>query len=105
MKHLRKFNESIETEIIIKGKRNPNLVIIVKKTRDGRITSIENNTHIRFPFNVGQILNRTLEIWACNNNFTVDGKDTCPEKKVFGMKAKDIPMGHELRSIYPNKFK
>ena len=43
--------------------------------------------------------------WACNNLFLIDGKDTCPEKKVFGIRASDIPQGHELRKIYPNKFK
>jgi len=35
----------------------------------------------------------------------IDGKDTCPEKKVFGIKVSDIPQGHEFRKLYPNKFK
>ena len=35
----------------------------------------------------------------------MDGKDTCPEKKIMGMRASDIPKGHELRHIFPHKFK
>jgi len=35
----------------------------------------------------------------------MDGKDMCPEPKIFGMRAKDIPQGHPLRSIYPGKFR
>ena len=35
----------------------------------------------------------------------MDGKDTCPEKKIFGVRAKDVPQGHEWRHIFPNKFK
>lgn len=27
------------------------------------------------------------------------------DKKLFGIKLKDIPKGHPLRLIYPNKFK
>ena len=27
------------------------------------------------------------------------------ERKVFGIKIKDIPKGHPLRFIYPNKFR
>jgi hypothetical protein len=83
MQHIKSFNEMAlpEREIIFRHKRNPRLEIIVKKTPDGRITNIENNSQMRFPFSVGQILNRTAEVWACNNNFLMDGKDTCPEKK------------------------
>lgn len=105
MKHIKSFNESVETEIIFKGKRNPNLVIIVKKTPDGRISSIVNKSRIRFPFQVGQLLQRNVETWACNNHFLMDGKDTCPEKKIFGVRAKDVPQGHEWRTLFPNKFR
>lgn len=97
--------ESIyEREVVFTNKRNPRLIITVKKNPDGRITNIENETGMRFPFSVGQILNRTAEVWACNNNFLMDGKDTCPEKKIFGVKAKDVPQGHEWRHIFPHKF-
>ena len=92
-------------EVKFTNKRNPRLEIIVTKTPDGRIVNIENETGMRFPFSVGQILNRTAEVWACNNNFLMDGKDTCPEKKIFGVRASDVPQGHEWRHIFPNKFK
>jgi hypothetical protein len=48
---------------------------------------------------------RSIETWACNNGFKIDGKDPCPEKKIFGIRAKDIPQGHELRMLFPNKFR
>ena len=97
--------ESIyEREVVFTNKRNPRLVIKVKKNPDGRITGIQNETGMRFPFSVGQILNRTAEVWACNNNFLMDGKDTCTEKKIFGVRAKDVPQGHEWRHIFPHKF-
>ena len=99
-------DESIhEREVVFTNKRNPRLKIIVTKSPDGRIVNIENGTGMRFPFSVGQILNRTAEVWACNNNFLMDGKDTCPEKKIFGVRAKDVPQGHEWRHIFPHKFK
>ena len=116
MKHIKRFdnpkiysNQNIKEgmnlrEVRFTNKRNTRLEIVVTKTPDGRITNIENKTGIRFPFSVGQILNRNAEVWACNNNFLMDGKDTCPEKKIFGVRAKDVPQGHEWRHIYPNKF-
>ncbi len=98
-------DESIhEREVKFTNKRNPRLEIVVTKSPDGRITGIENETGIRFPFSVGQLLQRNVEVWACNNNFLMDGKDTCPEKKIFGIKTKDVPQGHEWRHIFPHKF-
>ena len=97
--------ESIyEREVVFTNKRNPRLVITIKKSPDGRITNIENETGIRFPFSIGQLLQRNVEVWACNNNFSMDGKDTCPEKKIFGVKSSDVPQGHEWRHIFPHKF-
>lgn len=82
MKHLKSFNENAlpEREVVFVNKRNPRLSFSVFKTPNGRITRIE-NCSVRFPFHVGQIFNRSIEVWACNNNFLMDGKDTCPEKK------------------------
>jgi hypothetical protein len=98
-------DESIyEREVVFTNKRNPRLVITIKKNPDGRITEIENETGMRFPFSVGQLLQRNVEVWACNNNFLMDGKDTCPDKKIFGVKTKDVPQGHEWRHIFPHKF-
>jgi hypothetical protein len=105
MKHLKSFNESLHhREVKFTNKRNPRLEIVVTKSPDGRIINIENETGIRFPFSVGQILNRTAEVWACNNNFLMDDKDTCPEKKIFSVRASDVPQGHEWRHIFPHKF-
>lgn len=107
MKHLKSFNEESlpEREVVFTNKRNRHMVFSVFKTPDGRITRIEKSPSIRFPFNVGQLFNRTIEVWACNNNYLMDGEDTCPEKKIMGMRASDIPKGHELRHIFPHKFK
>ena len=90
--------------VIFKNKRNPDAKIVVKITPDGRIQSIENNANVNFMFKEGQILNRNHETWTCNNNFMVNDKDTCPEEKIFGIRKKDIPMGHELRRMYLGKF-
>jgi hypothetical protein len=93
------------SSITFTNKRNPRLVITIQLDTKRRISEIENKTGIRFPFSVGQLLNRNIEVWACNNNFLMDGKDTCPEKKIFGVRASDVPQGHEWRHIFPNKFK
>jgi hypothetical protein len=50
-------------------------------------------------------MTRNIETWASNNNFLIDGKDVGPEKKVMGIKVSDIPQGHELRTMYPSKFR
>ena len=84
--------------------RKPLYKVLIDAMKDGRITEIENETGIRFPFSVGQLLQRNVEVWACNNNFLMDGKDTCPDKKIFGIKTKDVPQGHEWRHIFPHKF-
>ena len=106
MKHIKIFEEFNEAKVcIFKGSRNPNLTFKVTKLSDGRITDIENKQNVRFPFKVGQMWNRTIETWASNNNFLIDGKDFSPEKKVMGINVSDIPQGHELRMMYPSKFK
>jgi len=91
-------------EVIFTNKRRPQIIIKVTKTPDGKITNVENEFKINFPFKIGQVLNMNHTVWACNNHFLVDNKDTCPEKKVFGIKQKDIPQGHPLRMLYPSKF-
>jgi len=50
-------------------------------------------------------MQRNVETWACNNNFYMDDRDTCPEEKIFGVKVSDVPQGHEWRTIFPNKFR
>lgn len=93
-----------ERKICFTGKRNSNLKINIV-IKSGRISSIENKSGIRFPFSEGQPFSRNIEVWACTNNFYMDGKDTCPEKKIFGVRTSDVPKGHEWRTIFPNKFK
>jgi hypothetical protein len=106
MKYLKRFNEEFgKNEIVFISQRNPRLLITVSISPDRRISNIDNKTGIRFPFSVGQPINRTMEVWASNNNFLMDGQNTSPEKKVFGVRTSDVPQGHEWRSIYPNKFR
>ena len=105
MKYLKSFNEELSNEIVLKSKRNSKVEITLL-VEGGRILDIINRTNQRFPFQKGNLFNiHALNNWACNNNFTLNDKDTCPEKKVFGIKTSDIPKGHELRMLYPSKFK
>ena len=71
---------------------------------NGKIANIINNSGVNFPYKEGQSYNRGIETWCSNNNFKIDGKDMSPEKKIFGIKTKDIPRGDILRSIFPGKF-
>jgi len=96
-KHLKK--------VIFKSKRRPGMIITVIKTPDGKIVEIDNQANIRFPYNIGQTLDMGHQTWACNNHFLVNDKDTCPEEKVFGIRKSDIPQGHELRLMFPGKFR
>ena len=86
-------------------KSHSDVKIWVIVTRDGRIGRVTNTRSIRFPFQIGQMFNKSIEVWACNNDFLMDGRNTCPEEKVFGIRKKDIPAGHDLRRMFPSKFK
>jgi hypothetical protein len=102
----KKLEENVgEKNVTFTGKRNPRLEIKIKVGRDGRISEIENEIGLRFPYSVGQHFNRGIETWACVNGFLMDGKDTCPEKKIFGVRVSDVPQGHEWRMLFPNKFR
>lgn len=80
-----------------------------------QIKNIDNPINFRFPFPIGSNWNRSIETWCCNNRFNkietlANGRvihelDPCPEEKIFGIRTKDIPKGHELRLLYPNKFR
>ena len=102
-----KINEAFgEREVVFTHKNNPNFKFSVFKDGQGRILEIKRlNPRIRFPFSVGQTYNRSIETWACNHDFLIDGKDPCPEKRIFGVKISDVPPGHEWRRIFPNKFR
>lgn len=91
--------------VVFKHKRNPDIKICVIVTKDRRIGKMTNVRGARFPFQEGEIFNKSIEIWACNNDFLMDGKDTCQEGKIFGIRKKDIPAGHDLRKMFPSKFK
>lgn len=86
-------------------KNNPSISIHVFLDPMGRILEIENKNNQRFPFEVGQILQRNVETWADNHGWLIDGKDVGPEEKVMGIRTKDIPQGYPLRYVYPNKFR
>lgn len=103
MKHLSLF-ESYERTVVFELKNRSSVQIKVL-VRGGRIEAIENPHNMRFPYNIGQPWQRNIEIWACNNGWLVDGESTCPEDdKIFGIRKKDIPKGHQLRIMYPSKF-
>ena len=103
MRHLSIYESySNDKSIKLTSKSNKNIEI---KIKGGRISEVENNSGVRFPYSVGEYVNEGIKTWACNNGFKWNGEDPCPEKKVFGIKQKDIPQGHELRMMFPHKFK
>lgn len=75
MKHLKSFNESYEEKKTILKNKKTNQVIMLKKAPDGKITSIVNRTGIRFPFQIGQTLNQSINTWAHNNDFLINGEE------------------------------
>lgn len=91
--------------VVFKKKVNPQVTITVKTYPNGQITDIENEYEVRFPYSVGQILNMGHRTWACSNGYMVNDQDPCGEEKIFGIRTKDIPLGHEFRHLYPNKFR
>lgn len=103
MKHLKVYESYSDGEnITLTSKQNREITFSIK---GGRIESIENNSGIRFPYSVGQSYNMGMKTWACNNGFKWNGKDPCPEEKIFGIRKEDIPQGHELRMMFPHKFR
>jgi hypothetical protein len=91
-----------ERDVVLTSRQGRDILV---KVMGGKIASIENNSGVRFPYNTGQHWNRNIETWTCTNKFKIDGEDPCPEEKIFGIRKKDIPMGHELRMMYPSKFR
>ena len=117
MKHLKEYNSGInenynQRKMIIKDDKGRSIEV---ELEGSTIKNIINNAMIRFPFAVGSYWNRSIETWACNNRFNnietwMNGRkareiDPCQEEKIFGIKTKDIPQGHELRLLYPGKFR
>lgn len=97
-----------EEEIILTSRHGRTIEL---KIKHGKIEEIDNNSGIVFPFVTGQPLQIPfIKAWSCRNNFKWNGEDACqpgmkPEKKIFGIRTKDIPHGHELRRIFPGKFR
>ena len=93
---------SNERTVTLTSRQNRTILITVL---GGRITAIENNSGVNFPYRVGESYMRNIETWCCNNGFKMDGKDMCPEEKIFGVKVSQVPQGHEWRRIFPHKFR
>jgi hypothetical protein len=103
MKHIKIYESySSEDKVTLISRQGREITFL---TAGGRITEITNDAGIRFPYSVGQTANAGMKTWACNNGFKWNGEDPCPEEKIFGIRKKDIPQGHELRLLFPHKFK
>lgn len=90
-------------EIVLTSRHGREIKFIVK---NGRFSQIDNQAGIKFPFSVGQIFTRSVETWAENNHFLWNGKDIEKDnRKIFGVRTKDVPMGHEWRLLFPGKFR
>jgi hypothetical protein len=104
MKHLQLFEAFHNQETLVFGStRNGKTITVTLK--GGRIETIDNKAMVRFPFSVGQQYTRSMETWACNHGFTINDEDPCPEEKIFGIKKSHIPKDHELRMLFPGKFR
>lgn len=112
MKNILLYENFHQRTMVIRHKMSGEINV---ELQGSQIKNVSNSTNIRFPFNVGSNWNRSIETWACRNNFNsieswingrlIDKIDPCPEEKIFGIRKKDIPMGHELRMLYPHKFR
>lgn len=74
---------------------NPKVTITVEKHPNGQIVDIINPRNIRFPFEVGQVLNMGYKTWANTNGYetSIDGFNFKggPEKKKFGIPVSMLP--------------
>ena len=105
MRYIKLYENWQREEKITLTSRNGQSIEVI--TRHGKIDEIINDSEMPFPFHTGQLVTVFLKAWACNHGFKWNGKDACDpgEKKVFGIKAKHIPKGHELRQMFPGKFR
>lgn len=89
--------------IALTSRYNRTITLLIE---GGVIKSIENLSGIYFPFTANRPYNQSIKAWAENNNFLFDGEDLEKKhRKVFGIRIKDVPQGHPLRFMYPNKFR
>jgi hypothetical protein len=93
-----------EEEIILTSRQGRKIKI---KMTHGKIEEIDNESGVVFPFVTGQPFTVFMKGWACRNGFKWNGTDPCEqgEKKIFGVKTKHVPKGHEWRQIFPGKFR
>lgn len=104
MQHLILFEAFHNETTLVFGSMRTGKTITVT-LQGGRIQSIDNRAMVRFPFSIGQSYTRSMETWACNNGFRINDKNPCPEEKLFGIRKSHIPKGHELRLMFPHKFR
>jgi hypothetical protein len=102
MDHILEFSSFGQRVVILTSRQGREIKVTIQ---GHSIKDIVNESGINFPFSPGQSWTRTVETWACTNGFKIDGKDPCPEEKIFGIRKKDIPQGHELRMLFPHKFR
>ena len=102
MKHIKLFEAYNKEDIILTSIQNRTITFSIIA---GKMKDIDNKAGIRFPFHDGESFNMTVKSWAKNNNFKWNGKSLKDDEKVFGINKKHIPPGHELRRLFPNKFK
>jgi hypothetical protein len=102
MKHLELYESYGDRTVVLESRQKRTITFDVVL---GKITNLVNESGVRFPYPEGSRYNMNIETWCCNNGFTMDGKDMCPEPKVFGVRASQIPKGDPLRSIFPSKFR
>jgi hypothetical protein len=90
--------------IVLTSRQGRTITVIVT---NGRIEEIDNEAGLRFPFFTGQPVTLFMKGWACNNGFKWNGEDPCDrgEEKIFGVKKKFVPKGHEWRQVFPHKFR
>lgn len=82
-------------KIIFRKTVNPRVTITVEKYPNGQIVDIINPFNVRFPFEIGQVLNRGYETWAhtAGYEYSMDGHNYKggPEKKKFGIPVSMLP--------------
>lgn len=82
-------------KVIFRKTVSPNVKIVVTKYANGQIVDIENPRNIRFPYQVGQVMDRGHETWAHVNGYEIskDGFNYKggPEKKKFGIPVSMLP--------------
>jgi hypothetical protein len=91
-------------EIVFVKEVNPGVKVTIK-VQSSRILEIDNPRKVHFPFHKGQMFQMNVQEWARVNGYSMDGKSLQHDKKIFGIRTKDIPPGHEWRHIYPHKFR